>query len=88
MIRNSNDANDRTGNRRRRPGTGASRLRNNKSELKLSVHQRANVQTPYPGMAGAIDPASIEPSDGLRDENTDWRERLVRPRCAAGWSMC
>ena len=43
---------------------------------------------PNRGMAGAIDPAPIEPSDGLRDENTDWRERLVCPRCAAGWSMC
>jgi len=32
MTRNCNDANDRTGNRRRRPSTGAFRLLNNKSD--------------------------------------------------------
>jgi hypothetical protein len=34
-------------------------------------------------MAAAIDPVAIAPSDGLRDENTDWRERLV---CSRGGS--
>src|SRR5690242_17118112 len=34
-------------------------------------------------MAGAIEPAPIEPSDGLRDENMDWRERLI---CSRGGS--
>jgi hypothetical protein len=31
-------------------------------------------------MVEAIDLAPIEPSDGLRDENTDWRERLLCSR--------
>jgi hypothetical protein len=37
-------------------------------------------------MTGAIDPASIEPSDGLRDENADRRQRLVFSRGAKGGS--
>jgi hypothetical protein len=37
-------------------------------------------------MAGAIDLALIAPSDGFRDENTDWREpaRLFSLRQPAG----
>jgi hypothetical protein len=34
-------------------------------------------------MAGAIDLAPIAPSDGFRDENTDWRERLACSRCGS-----
>jgi len=35
-------------------------------------------------MAGAIDPAPIAPSDGLRDENTVWGERLACSRGGTG----
>ena len=34
-------------------------------------------------MAGAIDPAPIAPSDGLRDGNTDWRARLICSGCGS-----
>jgi hypothetical protein len=51
--------------------------------LTLSVPPAGQCPNTRSGHGGAIKPAPIEPGDGLRDENTNWREWLVCSRCGS-----